>query len=391
MITVDRKQFARAIKLASAVVEKRSTIPALTGVKLTANGSLAIEGTDLDNDMRVEMPYEGEAGELFLANPRDVASAINAAGGEQVELSDGSDEKKNRTKVKVGKLDAELIGQHPDDHPGAERIVEEIFGTTIGEAELAQIRRVMAAISTEKTRYYLNGVNVKKLADWTYRFCATDGYRLMIVDVPLPDAKGDLPEQFIIPRRFLQVVLNAYGKPKDGLSFKVGYSAKSNKRDKSLVNSTRAPRVLVAGEVSGNRLDVTGKIIDGTFPDVGRVIPGEQKHFARFKIAELAKAIQALTPLSTERTRAIRMTFPKGKVRCELHSPDRGESGFNFPAEHDLPKDFMIGMNARYLLDFAKSLTGEEMQLGIDDPGAPVKVTDPADTAFLGVQMPIRV
>ncbi len=85
MITVDRRQFSRAIKLASSVVQRRNTIPALAGLKLSANGSLACLGTDLDTFTRVELPYDGEPAEMFLSDPSAVNSAIGAAGGDRVE------------------------------------------------------------------------------------------------------------------------------------------------------------------------------------------------------------------------------------------------------------------------------------------------------------------
>lgn len=387
MITVDRRQFSRAIKLASQVVEKRHTIPVLTAVKMTANGKLSIEGTDLDTFARAEIEYDGDEGEIMLSDPRSVISAINVAGGETVEF--GRNEK--RVTVKAGKLDASLISQHPDDYPGNERIAEQTFGCTIGASEMAQIRRVMAAISTEETRYYLNGVNVKKLADWTYRFAATDGHRLMVVDIPLPDAAGDLPEQFIIPRRFLNAALNSFAKPKDGIAFRVGLTANSNQRDKTLaIETSKFPRICFSGEVAGTQFEIVGKLIDGTYPDYTRVIPSETTYLARCKRADLIKAINTLTPLSTSKTRAVKLTFADGSVRLELNSPDVGDSSFVLPAEHNLPKDFMVGFNGQYLLDNLAALEGEEVDLGLTDPAAPATVTDPADTAFKSVLMPMR-
>lgn len=388
MITVDRRQFSRAIKLASAVVEKRATIPILTGVKITANGALVIEGTNLDSFSRAELAYEGDAGEFFLEDPRGVVAAINAAGGDTVELTGGES---NRVTVRAGQLHADLRGLPADDHPGAERIVEQTFGCTVGATELAQIRRVMTAISTDECRYYLNGVHAHKVADWTYRFVATDGHRLMLVDVPLPDASGELPDSFIIPRRFLNQALNSFANPKDGLAFRVGRSAISNRRDKKLPLELKGTRVALSGTSGGTTFELTGKLIDGTFPDYTRVFPADLAHFIRCTRAELAKAINSLTPLSTERTRAVRLFGSPGKLSVELKSPDKGDSRFEIDAEHNLPADFSIGFNGQYLLDMVAALTGDEIEIGLNDPAAPAVITDPADTAFKGVLMPMRV
>src|SRR5262245_59731365 len=101
----------------------------------------------------------------------------------------------------------------------------------------------MAAISTEDTRYYVNGVHAHHVEDWTWRFVATDGYRLMVVDVPLPDAEGELPGDFIISRRFLMLAMAAFAKPGGGLRFEVGRASLVNRQGPDMDLRTDRPRV----------------------------------------------------------------------------------------------------------------------------------------------------
>ncbi len=260
---------------------------------------------------------------------------------------------------------------------------------------LAQIARIVPAISTEETRYYLNGINVRKLADWTYRFAATDGHRLMMVDVPLPDAEGELPESFILPRRFVTIALSSFAKVEEGRAWRVGYSAPSNEAPKTLEPERRGlPRVSLAGEASGLRLELGSKLIDGTYPDYQRIIPGELRHVVRCDAAALAKAVHSLQPLAREKTRAVKLTFGERRLRLRLYSPDIGESTFEVPAEYQMPEDASIGLNARYLLDILSSLKGQEVEIacgGYAVGAEPLVITDPADTAFKAVLMPMRV
>jgi DNA polymerase III sliding clamp (beta) subunit (PCNA family) len=105
---------------------------------------------------------------------------------------------------------------------------------------------------------------------------------------------------------------------------------------------------------------------------------------------DLVQAIQALSAVRFGKTSAIKLTFPKGKICCELNCPELGKSIFDCDAEHDLPTDFHIGLNGGYLLSMLAALTGEEVTLQMSDPMAPLVITDPADTAFKGVIMPMR-
>lgn len=393
MITVDRRQLSRAISLAATVVERRNMIPILGGVKLSANGSLALEGTDLDTFTRVELPYEGEAGEFYLSDPQAVKSAIGAAGGATVTL-EATDEGK-RLRVRAGSLDARLTTLPTHEFPAGQRIAERIFCSTLTAAVLAQIARVVPAISTEETRYYLNGINVSLVGDWTYRFAATDGHRLMMVDVPLPDAEGALPDSFILPRRFINIALASFAKADGPISWRVGYWGGTNHPAPTLEGQQASlPRVTLGAQVGDLRLELGSKLIDGTYPDYRRVIPGQLDHSMRCDRAALVQAVQALQPLAREKTRAVKMTFGDEGLTLQLTSPDMGEGRFAVPAEHSMPAAASIGMNAAYLLAILAQLHGEEVEMATPGAGignSPLVITDPADTAFKAVLMPMRV
>lgn len=370
MISVDRKEFTRALKLASTVTERRSTIPILTGVKLTANGMLALEGTDLDNSVRVEIEYEGDDCELLVADPRAVLGAIGAAGGSTVEFAKAD----TKLSMKVGGFDASLCTLPADEFPAASPLAKPTFECVLGADELAQIRRVTPAISTEETRFYLNGVNVRRLDSGLFRFAATDGHKLMMVDVDLRDVKGDLPGNFIIQRRTLNLLLDTLGKPEGDLSFAI-----------------EGRRIAVAGIADGTGFRLIGKSIDGTYPDYERIIPTANKTGLRCDRAALAKAVNTVLHMATEKNRAVKLAFSKGKIVCQMESPDIGKGSADVAATHDAPKDFAIAFNARYLLAIIDVLAGDEISIAMDGDSAPAVITDPADTAFKAILMPMRV
>lgn len=390
MIQLDRKRFSRALGLANAAIERRNCIPALGGVRATANEAFVLEGSDLDNSTRVEMSYTGDHAAFTLTGAEGIRSAINLAGSDMVALSPEEDGR--HVGIKSGRLSGELCTLAADDHPGADHIANEDFFADISGVELGQIARVTAAISTKQTRYYLNGICVRKIGEWLYRFAATDGHRLMMVDVPLPNAKGAIPDDTIIPRRWLGIALAQFSKAKTGVRLSYGPSIIPNSKGEDLAMEKKgSPRIRLSAEIEGMSFQLTGKLIDGTYPDYSRVIPANNDKVARMKRADLMQAIKSLSPLSTERTPAVKLIFGPGLVVIELDSPEVGKTWFEVPCEGNTPNGFWIRFNGRYLLEMLAALRGDEVELHLDDAGSPTLVVDPSDTAFRGVLMPMRV
>lgn len=390
MIQVDRKQFSRALDLASASVVSRATIPILGNLKVTANGKLRLEGTDLDNATCAEIPYTGNPGEFTLPQPRMVRAAINQAGADEVALE--LDEN-CKVQMRSGRLDSLLSTLPADDFPAAGRIGFEEFSATLGATELKQIKRVMSAISTEETRYYLNGVCINHVADWTYRFAATNGHALLMCDVPLPDAQGSIPEKTIIPREWLGIAMSRFLRAKEGARLSYGRMAVPNIQGPDLPLEPGGTRLSLRADLGGIDYSVTGKLIDGTYPDYMRVVPTEFTSSARFRRADLAQAVRALSSFSEgKKYRAVKLSFQPGKILCELHSAVFGKVAFDIEAEHSVSADFdCIGFNGNYLLDVLTALNGEEVVLQMADSAGPGLFTDPTDTAFKAVLMPMRV
>lgn len=402
-ISVDRRDFYRGLELAASVIDKRAQNEIFSTVKVTANGALRIEATNLDTATSVDLPYEGaELPPFFLRHPKKVAAALKRIGGDAVNIN-RPDEK--TAAIFSGQMQA-AIGAIPDDESTSGVPVlwrgEDGFVCDLGEAELKQIARVIPAISTEETRYYLNGTRyylngicIEKVGEWDWRFVATDGCRLMMVDVPLPGAVGEIGHRSILPRRLIQLVLAHFRKTPDPVQFGYGRRTGSNQPDATLApedNLAREPVVSFAGKVGDIPLTLTGKLIDGTFPDYTRVVPAGRVRIVRVERAALLNALAGLMPLHSGRTRAVKIEAEPGALRVSVDCPDIGKAGISIAAEHDCEPGFLTGFNGHYLLDSLRALQGEEVEFGwaIVGPGNRVVISDPADTAFKSVLMPMR-
>ena len=398
-ITVDRGDFSRALGIASSVVNKRDCATILGTVKVEANGALRLAATNLDTNAIVEIGYRGKPLTAFaLKHPHQIAKALRHLGDDRLVLHEPVANDKGSSKklqISSGQFDSHLSTMPADDFPIPNAIGHEEFGVDLGASAIAALARIMPAISTEEVRYYLNGVCAERISEWMYRFVATDGHRLMMVDVPLPGAVGIIPDRTIIPRGFMKVVMKHFSRTKDPVRLTYGRCLMANKPDVDLApHPTGMPLIAMAGKVGPASLTLSSKLIDGTYPDYNRAFPKILAHTLRLQKADLIKAVQGLSPLRSANVRALRLEAVEGGVRISLHSHNLGDASFVIPAEHGLPHETMIvAFNGNYLLDCLRALTGEEVQFDMtaDHCSDPATIHDPADTAFRCVLMPMRV
>lgn len=406
MIDVYIRDFARAVKIAAAVPEKNKSVPILGGMKVRANGRLEIEATDLDMTATVILPCEnavaGTVSEFMLADPAATLSAIGAAGGatasfEVVEATGKALAEQQGFTVRAGQLvRTERTGMLVEDFPpNVARIAQQDFSATLSTDVLRQVARVFSAVSAEETRYYLNGVHVRRLDGWTYRFQATDGHRLMLVDVPLPDAEGELPSELILPRKFMACLFNHLRNAEGPLTMTVGSGIASNREDSTAPERRGVPRVALAGKVGAADVCFATKVIDGTFPETSRVIPIDPPVSALFDVAELRRAILATAGgKRTFDSPALSIRFvPGGALLGQAFGIAGVSAEYRIACEHNA-EGFAIGFRAYYVLDMLAAITSATVQFAFDGGASaaanPVTIRDVADPTFLGVLMPMR-
>jgi len=410
MIDVLIRDFARAVKIAATATDKCNTIPILRGMKVRANGRLEIEATDLDMSARVVMPCEteghdaGTVREFILSDPSSVLTAIGVAGGERATFDviegtgDGKDEQQGFS-VRAGQLvRTARHGMSPENFPADRaRIAEQHFSATLSVDALRQIERVAAAISTEAARYYLNGISMKRLDGWTYRFAATDGHRLMVVDIPLPDAAGAIEGDLILPRKFVQSVFTHFRKAEAPLIFKAGRGTVQNRTDSAAPAPAGLSRVAISGRVGEAEVSFYSKLIHGKYPDYGRVIPSSVEQSAIFDVTDVRRAILAVAGNTRKPgSPALAMNFDPAGVGITCAFGVEGVSAeYRIDCDHNVKPGFQIGFKPRYVLDILNAVRGDQVYFGFggDDhaTASPCLIRDVSDPDFMAVLMPIRL
>jgi DNA polymerase III subunit beta len=229
------------------------------------------------------------------------------------------------------------------------------------------IEKTRFAISTEETRYYLNGIYLHEAAG-VLRAVATDGHRLARAQVPLPEGAKGMPG-VIVPRKTV---------------LELAKLIEGEEGEIAVALSTAKVRF------SFNGLVLTSKLIDGTFPDYERVIPRHNDKVLEVDTKLFAGAVDRVSTISFEKGRAVKLNVGHDRLVLSVNNPESGSAEEEIAATYDSePLD--IGFNSRYLLDIASQIKGDAARFKLADAGSPTIITDPADEEALYVLMPMRV
>jgi DNA polymerase III subunit beta len=376
---------------AAAKTDARKSVPILGTVGMRVNGRAEFIGTDLDVTATASIDFDGEPFDTAIMAPANVRQSVVRSGGEIVSIGEGKD---GALTLESGRLKIEgrslPFSDFPVEEPG-----DYAFAATVADNFIDMLSRVSAAASTEEVRYYLNGIYMHHVADWTYRLAATDGHRLYFADVQLPDAEGiaraDRNDKgFIIPTKAVKLAIKHFARTRDPVRLTVGAKRESNKRPPRLDDSITGTRITLSSANNRIARQLTTKLIDGTFPDYSRVIPTANDKPLTVKRAELRQAVQAVAGFGSEKTRAVRLELVAGGVTVSLHSPENGKAAMTIDGNHSAT-GFYIGFNGQYLIDILDRLTGEDVLFEFSDRSAPTMIHNPADADFRVVLMPMRV
>ncbi len=369
-LTIERAALLKALQHVQSVVERRNTIPILSNVLMQAQKSrLVLSATDMD--LSVTETVEAIASNTGSATaPAHTLYEIvrKLQDGSQVEIETGTD---GNMILRAGRSRFTLQCLPVSDFPVMnDGDLPHRFQTAASDLK-GLIDRTRFAISTEETRYYLNGIFLhaaKSEGVDVLRGVATDGHRLARVELPLPAGAADMPG-VIVPRK----TVNELRKLIDESDATVDVELSETK-----IRFT-------CGTVT-----LTSKLIDGTFPDYERVIPSGNDKIMMVPCKEFERAVDRVSTISTEKSRAIKLAMGKNSLVLSATSPDAGSATEEIEVGYD-GTPIEIGFNSRYLLDITAQIGGGDAKFVMADAGSPTIVRDAADESALYVLMPMRV
>ena len=376
--TIERAKLLRCLSHVQSVVERRNTIPILSNVLLEAAGGglVRIMATDLD----LQVVESLDAASVDTPGAITVSAHLlfdivrKLPDGTRVDLETAD----NRMTVKAGRTRYQLPTLPRDDFP---TIVEGDLPTSfeIPAATLAElIDRTRFAISTEETRYYLNGIflhvaeDAKDGAGAVLKAAATDGHRLARFTLPRPAGAEGMPD-VIVPRKAVAELRKLLEESLDG-NVEVDLSASKI-------------RFTLGGE---GGVVLTSKLIDGTFPDYSRVIPTGNDKLLKVDPKSFFAGVDRVATIATEKTRAVKIGLDTDKLTLSVTSPDNGTAAEEVPASYSAAV-MEIGFNANYLKDILGQIDGDTVEMHLADPGAPTLIRKDEKSPALYVLMPMRV
>ncbi|MFV0244261.1 MAG: DNA polymerase III subunit beta [Qingshengfaniella sp.] len=369
--SIERGTLLKAVSQAQSVVERRNTIPILANLLIEAEGdTVRFRATDLDIEV-----VDAAVAQIEKAG----ATTVSAMTFHEIvrKLPDGAlvtlttEPDGAILVVRAGRAEFRLATLPKEDFP----VMANTEYAASFTAPAPHLRRLFDkskfAISTEETRYYLNGVymHVADTEDGPMLRCvATDGHRLARIDAPLPTGAETMPG-VIVPRKT------------------VGELRKLLEDDDAEI-AVSVSETKVRFATPG--IALTSKVIDGTFPDYTRVIPANNTRKLEVDASDFARAVDRVATVSSERSRAVKLSLTEDKLTLSVNAPDSGA------AEEELivaygDEQLDIGFNAKYLLEIASQVDRENAVFLFNSSGDPTLMREGSDQSAIYVVMPMRV
>ena len=374
-LTADRASLMKALAHVQSVVEKRNTIPILANVMLRVHdGKLTLTATDMEIAIVEDVPASTTRNGACTAPAATLYEIVRKLPeGAEVEFDHSGGEA--QLELRSGRYSTRLVVLPTDDFPSMTAgVLPHRFDISAQHLRLL-IDRTRFAISTEETRYYLNGIFIHAAeTDGTrvLRAVATDGHRLARVEEPLPEGAGSMPG-VIIPRKTVTELRKLLDEVSG--SVEIGLS------------DTRI-------QFKADAVTLTSKLIDGTFPEYERVIPRGNDKVLRVGKKDFADAVARVAAISSERSRPVKLSLTKDLLVLQASSPEQGTATEELDAERVTytAGPLEIGFQARYLNDIIDQIADKnEVEFCFADGSAPTVVRDAADVSALYVLMPMRV
>jgi DNA polymerase-3 subunit beta len=346
----------------SAVADKKSTMPVLGNILITANGKVSLSATDLYQAVHTSV-VDGviqETGSVAV-DARALVDRVKYLTGD-IAFS----VKDNTLTLKSGKRTFKLQTVPGEEFPSLPDSADAKPLLTIASADLASlINRVRFAISTDETRLHLNSMLLEADDDDILRAVATDGHRLSVAEITAPTASAF---SILIPLSGVVSVL-----------LKLCDSADT-------IELSQRGLVLFA---KGGEIETSVKLADAQFPPWGQVVPESSTSTATINRAALLGSIKAVAVAASDRTGAVKLEFKLGKLRVAAEGPETGEGEDELAIDYDGP-DAVVGVNSRYLCDALGAVDCEEMTMGVSGELDPVVVKPVGDVVYTGILMPMR-
>lgn len=364
-LSANREVLLAPLQAVIGVVERRQTMPILANMLLVArNGVLSVTATDLEVELVASTEVDiTEEGEITIPGRKllDICKALPE--GASIGLTVQAD----KATIRSGKSRFTLSTLPATEFPTIEEMnIQEKL--SLGQDSLrGLLAKTHFCMAQQDVRYYLNGL-LLELDGKTLRSVATDGHRLAMSETELATEASQQGLQVIVPRKGvleLQRLLNS---------------------DEEVLLSIGSNHIRV--ELGGIRF--TSKLIDGRFPEYGRVIPKGSTNIMVADRGVLRAAMQRTAILSNEKYRGIRLELKNSLLSMQAHNPEQEEAEEDVEVQYE-GDEIEIGFNVNYLLDALGAVDGDDVNIAFGDSNSSCLISETGEARSRYVVMPMRL
>ncbi len=367
LIKINRESLLKPLQAVSGIIERRHTLPILSNVLLLREAdSISLIATDIEIEITASAATEsqGEAKAITVGARKllDILRALPENSEVTLALQD------KRLQLKSGKSRFNLQTLPAEDFPRLS--LSEGFGSklTVPQKLLkSMINLVQYAMAQQDIRYYLNGMLVV-LEGSSLKLVATDGHRLGYVSREL-DGGAFERQEVILPRKTI---------------IELSKLLADNDEPVTMEISQNQARFSFGG------ISLISKLVEGKFPDYGRVIPKEQPKHLRLKRTEILSCLQRAAILTSDKFRGVRWVLSNETLKIICTNTEQEEAQEELDVVYQ-GETLDVGFNVGYLLDVLNNLDVEEIDCGLGDANSSALITVPGQADFKYVVMPMRI
>jgi DNA polymerase-3 subunit beta len=366
-LTISKEQIINGLQSVQNVVSTRTTLPILSNVLLRAdNDKLELTATDLDVTISCAVEAKVKKPGASTVPVKRLFGIVRELSNSEMDLE--VDEKHACT-IRSGPSFYKINGLSADEFPPMPKFKEDKKVILPQETVKGMMRKTSFAISTDESRYVLNGIFLS-LKDHKMTMVATDGRRLALVDEEV-----DISEQshgdFIVPAKTVNE-LNRLLQDKGELELRYAENQAS----------------FTLKDEKGSSVLIVTKLIEGNYPNYRQVIPSETKERVSLVREEFLHALRRAEIMTSEKSNSVKLSFGKNKLEITANSPEVGEAKESLAVNYKGP-EIAIAFNPKYMIDPLNALPNDEVFLELIDDLSPgvLKINGP----FLYVVMPMRL
>ncbi|MCP4681186.1 MAG: DNA polymerase III subunit beta [Desulfobacterales bacterium] len=369
-IKINRDELFRNISRVQSIIERKTNMPILSTVLLTATGSeVHISATNLELVLQQIIPANVINEGSITISGRKLFEILKESKASEFHINEKDN---NWIFISDGVARFNLACLPADEYPEVVRPEEVSMIEADGDILSEMINKTIYSATREDAGFKLSGVFTEKAvhgSDSFLKMVATDGHRLSMIDKQLAGLESlDLVKGVMIPKKSISE-LNKLAS--EGGPVQIGF------KDKNCVAKKENVLLVI-------------RLLEAKFPDYHPVVDREERYSIKVDRVSILEAMRKMLILSNERYRGVKVTLENDKLELISTNPDLGEAQENLEVEYQGER-LESGFNPQYFIDTLQSMESETVVLGFIDSKKPCSVTGDADEGFLGLLMPMRV